>query len=120
MASDPISSSEPEPGLRTAWQKWVGFWFPASDPTTLGFIRITTGLLVLYIHLAYSVDLQQFFGKNGWYSAAFIERERHEYPWQVSPFWSWDPQPVIPAKVPEFPHRRKAVVQFIRDLPADE
>ncbi|MBN9121717.1 MAG: hypothetical protein J0I06_21690, partial [Planctomycetes bacterium] len=110
----------PEPVERTPWQRWVGFWFPASDPTTLGFVRICTGLLVLYIHLAYSVDLQQFFGKQGWYSAQFVDRERREYPWQVSPFWTWDPQPALPARVPDFPHRRKAVVDFIRGLPAED
>lgn len=109
----------PAPAARTLWQQWVAFWFPAADPTTLGFVRVVTGLLVLYIHLAYSVDLQNFFGKHGWYSAAFIERERHEYPWQVLPFWKWDPHEVIPAKVPEFPHRRKAVMDFVRGLPAD-
>jgi hypothetical protein len=119
MASE-LPVTAPEPVSKTPWQRWVGFWFPAADPTTLGFIRIATGLLVLYIHLAYSVDLQQFFGKHGWYSAAFIERERKEYPWQASPFWSWDPEPVISAKVPDFPHRRKAVVDFIRALPEDE
>ena len=54
-------------------------------------------LLVLYVHLAYSVDLQQFFGKQGWYSAQFVERERHEYPWQVGPFWSWDQSSIVPA-----------------------
>ncbi|QEG31935.1 hypothetical protein GobsT_67830 [Gemmata obscuriglobus] len=120
MASEAPSITAPEPVYRTPWQRWVGFWFPAADPTTLGFIRVTTGLLVLYIHIAYSIDLQQFFGKHGWYAAAYIERERHEYPWQVSPFWSWDPESVVPAKVPEFPHRRKAVVDFIRALPAEE
>ncbi|HEY1189654.1 MAG TPA: hypothetical protein VGE74_18550, partial [Gemmata sp.] len=120
MASELPPVTAPEPVYRSPWQRWVGFWFPAADPTTLGFARITTGLLVLYIHLAYSVDLQQFFGKHGWYSAAFVERERREYPWQASPFWSWNPEPVVPAKVPDFPHRRKAVVDFIRALPADE
>ena len=120
MASELLPNTAPEPAYRTPWQKWVYFWFPAADPTTLGFVRVTTGLLVLYIHLAYSVDLQQFFGKQGWYSAAFVDRERHEYPWQVAPFWEWDPQSVIPAKVPDFPHRRTAVVEWIRGLPADE
>ncbi len=120
MASELTPDTAPEPVYRSPWQKWVAFWFPAADPTTLGFIRLTTGLLVLYTHLAYSVDLQQFFGKHGWYSAAFIERERKEYPWQVSPFWDWNPKDVVPAKVPDFPHRRKAVVDFIRGLPADE
>ncbi|MBP3957123.1 hypothetical protein J8F10_17805 [Gemmata sp. G18] len=120
MASEITPDTAPEPVYRSPWQKWVEFWFPAADPTTLGFIRLTTGLLVLYTHLAYSVDLQQFFGKHGWYSAAFIERERKEYPSLVQPFWSWDHRPVVPAKVPDFPHRRKAVIDFIRALPEDD
>src|SRR5215813_10187655 len=120
MSSGMTPDTAPEPVQRSPWQKWVGFWFPAADPSTLGFIRITTGLLVLYIHLAYSVSLQQFFGKTGWYAHRFIERERLEYPWRVTPFWDWDPQAVVPAKLPEFPHRRKAVVDFIKSLPADE
>lgn len=118
--SSELPITAPEPVSRTPWERWAGFWFPAADPTTLGFIRIVTGLLVLYVHLAYTVDLQPFFGKHGWYSSAYVERERREYPWQVSPFWSWDPESVVPAKLPDFPHRRKAVVDFIRALPADE
>src|SRR5262245_28270613 len=104
---------------RSLWRRWVDFWFPAADPTTLGFIRITTGLLVLYIHLAYSVDLQSFFGKHSWYSLAHISRDRREYPWQATQFWDWDPQEAIPARVPDYPHRRKAVIDFIRELPED-
>jgi hypothetical protein len=120
MAAELTPDTAPEAAPRSAWQKWVGFWFPAADPTTLGFVRVTTGLLVLYIHLAYSVDLQQFFGKHGWYSAESIARERREFPWQATPFWSWDPQPIIPAKVPEFPHRRQAFVAYMRNLPGEE
>ncbi|QJW97405.1 hypothetical protein [Frigoriglobus tundricola] len=120
MAADILPDTAPEPVYRSAWQRWVAFWFPAADPTTLGFVRISTGLLVLYIHLAYSVDLQQFFGKQGWYSAAFVERERHEYPSVTSPLWDWDLQSVVPARLPDPPHRRQAVVAFIRSLPADE
>ena len=120
MAAELTPDTAPEPVYRSPWQRWVGFWFPAVDPTTLGFIRIATGLLVLYVHLAYSVDLQQFFGKHGWYSAQFVDRERHEYPWQASPFLDWDPQSIVPARVPDFPHRRQAFVGFMRNLPADE
>jgi hypothetical protein len=119
MASEQLPDTAPEPLYRSPWQRWVGFWFPSADPTTLGFVRIATGLLVLYIHLAYSVDLQQFFGKTGWYAHRFVDRERREYPWQVGPFWSWTSESVIPAQVPEFPHRRKAVIDFMRGLPAD-
>ncbi len=120
MASELTPITAPEPAYKSPWQRWTGFWFPAADPTTLGFIRITTGLLVLYIHLSYSVDLQQFFGKHAWYASAYIERERAEYPWQASPVLNWDPQSVMPARLPEFQHRRKAVLDFIRALPEDE
>lgn len=120
MASELTPITAPEPAYRSPWQRWAGFWFPAADPTTLGFIRISTGLLVLYVHLSYSVDLQQFFGKHSWYSSAHMERERAEFAWQVTPFWDWNLQPVVSAKVPEFPHRRKAVVDFIRALPEED
>src|SRR2546426_782395 len=55
-STSPASPTDPEPGLRAGWQRWVNFWFPASDPTTLAFVRVTTGLLVLYIHLADNED----------------------------------------------------------------
>jgi hypothetical protein len=98
------------------WGRWANFWFPAADPTTLGFMRICTGLLVLYIHLAYSLDLQAFFGKHGWYAASFIERERKESPAYVAPFWKWEDQIILP-RLSDFPHRRQAMMQFIRALP---
>ncbi|HXD87419.1 MAG TPA: hypothetical protein VN641_13065 [Urbifossiella sp.] len=98
-------------------QRWREFWFAPGDPTTLGFIRIVTGLLVLYTHLAYSVDLQEFFGKYGWYGTQYIDRERHEYPRSYSSFWDWDESKEARASTPDFPHRRAAVIQFIRDLP---
>ena len=48
MAAELTPDTAPEPVLRSPWQRWVGFWFPAADPTTLGFVRICTGLLVLF------------------------------------------------------------------------
>ena len=41
--------TDPAIAPRSAWAAWKGFWFRPADPTTLGFIRICTGLLVLYI-----------------------------------------------------------------------
>lgn len=100
-------------------QRWKDFWFAPGDPTTLGFIRIFTGLLVLYTHLAYSLDLQEFFGKYGWYGTQYIDRERHEFPRHFTSFWDWDEKGDARATTPDYPHRRAAVIQFIRDLPAD-
>jgi hypothetical protein len=102
-------------GGPTLWQRWIGFWFTPADPTTLGFMRVVTGLLVLYVHLAYCFDLQAFFGKDGWYSLTAIDRERKESPWMLGSLADYDDQLRV-ARVPEYPHRRAAVMQFIRGM----
>src|SRR3954451_21159562 len=76
-------STTPPTQNRTFLRRWKDFWFSPGDPTALGFMRVVTGLLVLYTHLTYSLDLQAFFGKFGWYGSGYIERERKEFPWQV-------------------------------------
>src|SRR5207245_4200553 len=91
--------------------------FAPGDPTTLGFIRIVTGLLILYSYLAYSLDLQAFFGRFGWYGTEYVERERHEYPWHYTSFTNWDDSVDALTRAPDFPHRRAPVIRFIRDLP---
>lgn len=109
-------STTPTAASPSIWQQWKTFWFAPMDPTVLGFMRITTGLLVLYIHLTYSLDLQAFFGKYGWYSADRVERERKEYPFHVGSLTDWD-ENASAVRLPEFPHRREAVLAFIRGLP---
>jgi len=108
-------STPPPPahGRRPWWKGWSDFWFRPTDPTTLGFIRICTGLLVLYIHLAYSFDLQAFFGEHGWYGQRYIERERREFPNFVTPFSDWDDPFVFP-RLSDFPHRREEFMRFLR------
>lgn len=105
----------PTPTVQPWWKSWADFWFRPSDPTTLAFIRICTGLLVLYVHLTYSLDLQAFFGKHGWYAASFVERERKEMPVYVSPT-DWDDPGVWP-RLSDFPHRRQAFMEFLRAVP---
>jgi hypothetical protein len=109
-----MSTTPPAPS-RTLWQQWTDFWFTPRNPTTLGFIRIMTGLLVLYAYLAYSLDLQAFFGKYGWWGTQYIERERKEFPWQVGSFWDWN-EDTSQAALPEYPHRHVAVVEFMRTV----
>ncbi len=109
-------STTPTPTPRSPWRRWRDFWFAPGDPTTLGFIRIVTGCLALYVHLAYSFDLQSFFGPIGWYGLEYVNRERREMPHIVTPL-TWDfGQPS--AHVPEFPHRKKAVMDYIRHVVA--
>ena len=54
------------PSLGRLARGWDRFWFGRTDPTTLGLIRICTGLVVLYVQLAYTPDLQQLCGKHAW------------------------------------------------------
>jgi hypothetical protein len=49
---------------KSLWRNWLDFFFCAADPSTMGFIRIVTGLLVLYTHVCYSYDLTAFFAKD--------------------------------------------------------
>jgi len=74
---------------------WNRFWFTPADPTTLGFMRISCGLVVLFIHFAYTWDLQEFFGKNAWIDSASINDYRLHQPWQVLP-WDWQTIPEQP------------------------
>lgn len=102
---------------RSTGRRWLDFWFSKADPTTLGFMRVVTGVLVVYIHLAYSFDLQSFFGENGWYRLSEINDERTQYPWTMVSFRDWaDPDFVIPAYIPEYAHRRKPVMEWYREL----
>lgn len=118
MSTMPPSPTAPGDD-RTPWQRWTNFWFHPADPTTLGFIRICTGLLVLYIHLAYSLDLQAFFGKHGWYAASFIERERRESPAFAPSLLGGYDEGRTSAQLSDFPHRRQALMTFLRGLPVD-
>ncbi|HEY2786293.1 MAG TPA: hypothetical protein VGJ05_15105 [Fimbriiglobus sp.] len=102
----------------TAWSKWIRFWFAPADPTVLGFIRVITGLLVLYNGIVYSFDLTNFFGEKAFISVETINRERQETPTFVTPLNSWQDQPKV-LQLPDPPHRRKPVLAYVRELAAD-
>ena len=68
------------------------FFFAPADPTTLGMIRLAAGFLTLYVHLAYCVDLQEFFGKDAWLSLKTANLQREGSPW-VAPPSEWGPTP---------------------------
>jgi hypothetical protein len=69
---------------------WDRFWFTPADPTILGMIRICCGLVVFYVHLAYSYDLQTFFGKDAWLNLDMVNNARLQTPW-VGPPTGWQP-----------------------------
>jgi hypothetical protein len=81
---------EPRHPLVRLAQAWNAFWFTPADPTLLGLIRICVGLVTLYVHAAYTVDLYEFFGTDAWVDAQAVTEFRHELPWLKRPFNSWD------------------------------
>jgi hypothetical protein len=87
----PAAAEDPARPVGRWTQGWNRFWFRPADPTTLGLIRICAGLLTLYVHLAYSYDLQEFFGKDAWYNLQRANEYRREAPW-VAPPASWEEQ----------------------------
>jgi hypothetical protein len=70
---------------------WSRFWFTPADPISLGVVRILCGLMLLYIHLAYSYDLMNFDGPQAWLDLAIINEFRKDAP-LVGPNPSWDEQ----------------------------
>jgi hypothetical protein len=100
------------------WKVWTRFWFTPVEPTTLGFIRVVTGIVIVYTHLVYCFDLQGFFGPKAWYDLESINRERQEYPIVTPDFDSWDDFK-LSVKVPSQPHRRKAVMDWMKNLPSN-
>src|SRR5260370_21320397 len=66
-----------------AVESWNRFWFSPSDPTVLALIRVCCGLITLYTALAYSLDLQEFFGRDAWWNLEFADRVRRERPYWV-------------------------------------
>src|SRR5437016_204718 len=70
-------------------RSWNHFWFHPADPITLGFLRICCGILVVYVHLMYTFDLQDLVGPHAWVDIQTINERRHDYP-TLTPPETWD------------------------------
>lgn len=46
----------------TAWNR---FWFTPSDPFTLSVLRVFAGIVALYLHATYTIDLHRLFAADG-------------------------------------------------------
>lgn len=79
--------------FRTGWNYWEQFWFTPADPATLGLIRILAGGMLFYTHLVWTVDLEGFFGENGWLSKEFVYRF-HDSPFAWSHLY-WIDRPAL-------------------------
>ena len=64
---------------------WNRFWFTAVDPATLSAVRICAGLMLFYTHLVWTLDLEAFFGPNGWLPRKVLVDVHSEYVWSY--FW---------------------------------
>lgn len=110
----------PGPSTEPFFRSWLRFWFSAADPSAMAFIRIATGLLLLYIHACYAYDLDSFFGRGAWIDLDTAEKERREAPNRIpSLTWEWNDRSPS-AILPEEPHRRKAVLEWLKALPKDK
>ncbi len=49
--------------VRDGWNRFV---FTPADPTSLGVVRVATGILAFWSLFVYGLDLQGFFGSTGW------------------------------------------------------
>ena len=118
-----------------AWQSWCDFWFRAGDPSTLGFMRILAGIFIVYTHLAYSSDLQEFFGKDAWVDLPLAEQYRQDSPvfptpleWEDAPLSIYLPQDIVTRRaflawaraLPLDKSQRAAALQFLENLSMDE
>ncbi|HKB42019.1 MAG TPA: HTTM domain-containing protein [Gemmataceae bacterium] len=72
-----------------AVRAWNRFWFRPADPLPLGVIRFLAGAVILYIHLIYSLDLQDLVGKHGWVDEQPLKYLRKEY-LDYPPSADWD------------------------------
>ena len=76
---------------RTVATDWNAFWYTPADPTLLGFLRICTGLMLVYTHAVWGLALDDFFGPTSWLSpdsGTTIETGQYMYS-----FWFWVPGP---------------------------
>lgn len=74
--------------LKDVVDGWDQFWFTAIDPATLASIRFFTGLLLLYTHLIWSLDLSAFFGSQGWISGDLLQQTWESQGGANHYFWS--------------------------------
>src|SRR5690349_13563939 len=72
--------TEPRSEIVNSTQKpmWLlgRFFFTPTDPTTLGFMRIIAGLVIIYTHCAYFNDLSNFLGPDAWSNQKLANQQR--------------------------------------------
>ncbi len=75
--------------LSSATKKgWSNFFFTAADPTPLGLIRITAGLLAFWSLFVLGLDLHDYFGATGWADPDVVRVLERRLSWS---FWFFVP-----------------------------
>jgi hypothetical protein len=88
-AHTPASNEDDEHPLMFAVRAWDRFFFRPADPTALGLIRITIGIVLLYVHFVYCIGLTNYLGPDAWINNKVMEFQRHSQP-LVGPGLKWD------------------------------
>ncbi len=74
-------------------REWDRFWFTPQDPYVLGLLRVVTGLIVLYAHVIYSLDLPLYLGEQSLLDAELTRFEQPtaqlSYWWDLPTGWVW-------------------------------
>lgn len=94
---------------------WNDFFFRPGDPTTLGLMRIVAGVVVLYVHLAYTQDLIGFFGPKSWADQELVDDVRKQSPVQMASL-EWD-EPTTNFVPPIDREMRKVFFRWVMTLP---
>jgi hypothetical protein len=95
QAIAPVSPVAPQrlPWWKSFAEAWDRFFFRPGDPTTLGMMRICCGLIAVYTLIAFTWDLQNFFGEHAYLDLEERNAWRKEYPQTgLSGFQSPEPQ----------------------------
>lgn len=96
-------------------EAWNRFWFSAGDPTVLGLIRVSCGLITLYTLLAYSFSLEDFFGENAWWSLEDARQQLRDKPYVTTPLRGYE---VPPAPTGDFQEEYVRRYRDIHNAPA--
>lgn len=71
---------------------WNRFWFAPTDPLPLCVLRLLAGGMLLYTHIIWGVNLEAFFGSEGWHSVEAVTQFQenqftHSIWWLVPDEW---------------------------------
>ena len=73
-------------GVKRFVSAWNDFWFSPEDPLSLGVLRVLVGGMLTYTHFVWGLELDAFFGPDGWQSTEAV-REFFQDDWLPSLWW---------------------------------